>query len=118
MMFGSCVDWLLFVVVVTVVLVVVEPPAGVFDPPVVGAWAPAAGRVSTGAEVTDVVVDDTEAVLSTADCLDGAQPPTITTAAMRDAFAILIDCSSHCACSRPTAAIWRSVRAVFPTGFS
>jgi hypothetical protein len=77
---------LLFFVVVTVVLVVVEPP-------VAGAFVARAAEVSTGAVVTDVV-DAAETVVSAVDCLDGAQAPSTTAAAIKVDFAIvIIDCS-------------------------
>jgi hypothetical protein len=89
MMFGSWAVSLLFFVVVTVVLVVV-----VFDPPLVGAFVAAAGGLSTGVAMTDVV-DDAETVVSAVDCLDGAQPPSATAAAIKESFVMpVIDCSS------------------------
>jgi hypothetical protein len=87
MMFGSWAASSLFFVVVTVVLVVVVPVV-VFDAPV-GALVPAALGVSTGLEVTDVV-DDAETVVSAVDCLDGAQPPTMSAAAIKDDFTMVV----------------------------
>jgi type IV secretory pathway TrbL component len=72
--------------VVTVVLVVV-------DPPVAGAFVAPAAEVSTGAVVTDVV-DDADTAVSAVDCLDGAHPPSTTAAAITEDFAmVIIDCS-------------------------
>jgi type IV secretory pathway TrbL component len=72
--------------VVTVVLVVVEPPAA-------GAFVAPAAEVSTGAVVTDVV-DDADTVVSAVDCLDGAQPPSTTAVATREDLAMaIIGCS-------------------------
>jgi hypothetical protein len=88
MMFGSCAVSLLFFVVVTVVLVVVDPPAVVFDPPVVAAFVPATLGLSTGV-VTDVV-DDAETVVSAVDCLDGAQPPSMSAAAIKEHFVMVV----------------------------
>lgn len=84
MMFESWAVSLVFFVVVTVVLVVV-------DPPVVVALLLAAGVLSTGAVVTDV--DDDTATVSAVDCLAGVQPPSATTAAVKESFAmVVIDC--------------------------
>jgi hypothetical protein len=92
MMFGSWAASSLFFVVVTVVFVVVVPVV-VFDTPV-GALVPATLGLSTGLEVTDVV-DDAEAVVSAVDCLDGAQPPTMSAAATKDDLAnVVIGCSA------------------------
>ena len=101
MMFGSWAVSLLFFVVVTVVLVVVDPPDVVFDPPVVVTLLPAMLGLSTGVAVTDVV-DDAETVVSAVDCLDGAQPPSATAAAINETFAsVVIGCSADFArCSR------------------
>jgi hypothetical protein len=94
MMFGSWTVSLLFFVVVTVVFVVVDPPVVVFDPPVVVALVPATLGLSTGLEVTDVV-DDAETVVSAVDCLEGAQPPTMSAAATKDDLAnVVIGCSA------------------------
>jgi len=87
MMFGSWAASSLFFVVVTVVLVVVVPVV-VFDTPV-GALVPATLGLSIGVEVTDVV-DDAETVVSAVDCLDGAQPPSATAAAIKENFAMVV----------------------------
>jgi hypothetical protein len=89
MMFGSWAASLLLFVVVTVVLVVVVA----FDPLVIGVLVVAAGELSTGVAVTDVV-DDAETVVSAVDCLAGAQPPSATAAANKEDFVmVVIDCS-------------------------
>jgi hypothetical protein len=94
MMFGSWAVSLLFFVVVTVVFVVVDPPVVVFDPPVVVALVPATLGLSTEVAVTDLV-DDAETVVSAVDCLEGAQPPTMSAAATKDDLAIVvIGCSA------------------------
>jgi hypothetical protein len=96
MMVGSGVASLLFFVVVTVVLVVVELPAEVFDPLVVVVTAVPGVLLSTGAAVTDVVVDDeAEAVVSAAGLAVGAQPARTATAPSNETFDMpVIACSA------------------------
>ena len=94
MILGSWAVSLLFFVVVTVVFVVVDPPVVVFVPPVVVPLVPATLGLSTGVAVTDVV-DDAETVVSAVDCLDGAQPPSMSAAAVKEHFAmVVIGCAS------------------------
>jgi hypothetical protein len=85
---------LLFFVVVTVDFVVVDPPLAGFDPAGVVAVVPATLGLSTGVAVTDVV-DDAEIVVSAVDCFDGAQPPNMSAAAVKEHFAmVVIGCAS------------------------
>jgi 4-hydroxybenzoate polyprenyltransferase len=94
MILGSWGVSLLFFVGVTVVFVVVDPPVVALDPPVVVALVPATLGLSTGVAVADVV-DDAETVVSAVDCLEGAQPPTMSAAATKDDLAIVvIGCSA------------------------
>jgi len=94
MILGSWAVSLLFFVVVTVVFVVVDPPVVVFVPPVVVPLVPATLGLSTGVAVTDVV-EDAETVVSAVDCLDGAQPPSMSAAAVKEHFAmVVIGCAS------------------------
>lgn len=94
MILGSWAVSLLFFVVVTVVFVVVDPPVVVFEAPVVVALVPATLGLSTGVAVTDVV-EDAETVVSAVDCLDGAQPPSMSAAAVKEHFAmVVIGCAS------------------------
>ncbi|HEY3747372.1 MAG TPA: hypothetical protein VGL17_14065 [Gemmatimonadaceae bacterium] len=89
MILGSWAVSLLFFVVVTVDFVVVDPPLVVFDPAGDVAVVPETLGLSTGVAVTDVV-DDAETVVSAVDCFDGAQPPSMSAAAVKEHFAMAV----------------------------